>query len=117
MARCLPHGRLRRLPRRSPRPSRRDHRNRWRVLSPQRGDRTLRETRTPTPRYQTMTIRQPEPPGLPRTISFAIPAYWTPEQALAVFDLLDDLREQIGAHYSVQLFELSREQHLHATTT
>jgi hypothetical protein len=39
-----------------------------------------------------------------------------PEQALAVFELLDDLRDQIGAHYSVQLSELSREQHRHART-
>jgi hypothetical protein len=51
--------------------------------------------------------------GLPLTINFEIPAYWTPEQALAVFELLDGLRDQIGTHYSVQLFELSREQHLH----
>jgi hypothetical protein len=40
----------------------------------------------------------------------------SPEQALAVFELLDDLRNQIGAHYGVQLFEISREQHLHAST-
>ena len=56
------------------------------------------------------------PPGLPLSINFKIPAYWTPGQALAVFELLDDLRDQIGAHYSVELFELSREQHLHART-
>ena len=64
-----------------------------------------------------MIAEQPKsPPGLPLTINFKIPAYWTPEQALAVFELLNDLREQIGAHYSVQLFELSREQHLRAQT-
>jgi hypothetical protein len=64
-----------------------------------------------------MISEQPKsPPGLPLTINFKIPAYWTPEQALAVFELLDDLREQIGAHYSVQLFEISREQHLHTST-
>ena len=58
-----------------------------------------------------MIAKQPEPPpGLPLTINFKIPAYWTPEQALAVFELLDDLRDQIGAYYSLQLFELSREQ-------
>jgi hypothetical protein len=62
-----------------------------------------------------MIAEQP-PPGLPLTINFKISADWTAEQALAVFELLDDLREQIGAHYSVQLFELSREQHLHART-
>ena len=64
-----------------------------------------------------MIAEQPKSqPGLPLTINFKIPAYWTPEQALAVFELLDDLRDQIGAHYSVQLFELSREQHLRART-
>jgi hypothetical protein len=44
------------------------------------------------------------------TMRFAIPAYWTPEQALAVFELLDDLREMIGNHYSAQLFEEARRQ-------
>jgi hypothetical protein len=64
-----------------------------------------------------MIAKQPEPPpGLPLTINVNIPAYWTPEQAFAVFELLDDLRDQIGAHYSVQLLELSREQHLLART-
>jgi hypothetical protein len=64
-----------------------------------------------------MIAEQPKSPhGLPLTINFKIPAYWTPEQALAVFELLDELRDQIGAHYSVQLFELTREQHLRART-
>jgi hypothetical protein len=64
-----------------------------------------------------MIANQPKPtPRLPLTINFKIPAYWTPEQALAVFELLDHLRDQIAAHYSVQLFELSRQQHLPAST-
>ena len=64
-----------------------------------------------------MIADQPKPPpGLPLTINFNIPAYWTPEQALAVFELLDDLREKIGAHYSEQLFEISREQYLYTST-
>jgi hypothetical protein len=64
-----------------------------------------------------MIAEQPKsPPGLPLTINFKIPAHWTPEQALAVFELLDDLRDQIGTHYNVQLFEISRQQHLHART-
>jgi len=64
-----------------------------------------------------MIAEQPNStPGLPLTINFKIPTYWTPEQAFAVFELLDDLRDQIGAHYSVQLFELSREQHLHPSS-
>jgi hypothetical protein len=38
--------------------------------------------------------------GLPLTIPLEIPAYWTPEQAFAVVELLDDLRDRIWAHYS-----------------
>jgi hypothetical protein len=45
------------------------------------------------------------------TIPFAIPAYWTPEQALAVFELLDDLKEMIANHYSMQLFEEARKKY------
>jgi hypothetical protein len=64
-----------------------------------------------------MTNKQSEPsPGLPLTINFAIPAYWTPEQALAVYELLDDLRDKIWAHYSVHVFELTREHPPHAST-
>jgi hypothetical protein len=45
------------------------------------------------------------------TIPFAIPAYWTPEQALAVVELLDDLRELIWAHYGMQVIDEARQQH------
>lgn len=37
------------------------------------------------------------------TMRFAIPAYWTPDQALAVVELLDDLRDLIWAHYGTQI--------------
>jgi len=49
---------------------------------------------------------KPPSTGLPFTIPFAIPAYWTPEQALAVVELLDDLRDQIWEHYDLQLHQL-----------
>ena len=55
--------------------------------------------------------QQASRPGLPLTIPFAIPAYWTPEQAQAVIELLDDLRERIAEHYQWQLIELYRQQH------
>ncbi len=48
-----------------------------------------------------------DPPGPPpsavslRPITVAIPATWTPEQALAVFDLLDDLRDTTASIYYV----------------
>jgi hypothetical protein len=45
------------------------------------------------------------------TIPFAIPAYWTPEQALAVVELLEDLRDLIWSHYGAQLHEEYREQY------
>jgi hypothetical protein len=34
---------------------------------------------------------------------FTVPTYWTPEQALAVYELIDDLREQIWAICDLQL--------------
>jgi hypothetical protein len=49
--------------------------------------------------------------GLPLTIPLEIPAYWTPEQAFAVVELLDDLRDRIWAHYSTQLLDQYREQY------
>ena len=43
--------------------------------------------------------------GLTLTIPFALPTYWTPEQALAVFELLDDLRCPIFGRYQIWLFD------------
>lgn len=51
------------------------------------------------------------PSGLQRGIPFIIQDDWSPEQALAVVELLDDLREVIWGRYQLQLFELLREQH------
>ena len=48
----------------------------------------------------------------PLTIPFGIPAYWTPEQALAVVELLDGLRELIGDRYGMLLFDELRKQNL-----
>jgi hypothetical protein len=42
--------------------------------------------------------------------TFTIPDYWTPEQALAVFEFIGDLREAIWAHYGEQLIDACREQ-------
>jgi hypothetical protein len=47
------------------------------------------------------------------TIDFDIPAWWTPEQALVVFDLLDHLRQQIWNHYQGQIRELLPEHYGH----
>jgi hypothetical protein len=51
----------------------------------------------------------PLPSGRTRGLSFVVPEDWTPEQALAVFELLDDLREVIGAHYLPEMQRVLRE--------
>ena len=40
----------------------------------------------------------------------AIPTLWTADQALAVFELLDDLRDRIWALYGCQIQDLLREE-------
>ncbi|WP_454727784.1 MULTISPECIES: hypothetical protein [Cupriavidus] len=47
--------------------------------------------------------------GITQGLSLLIDANWTPRQALAVLELLDDLRERIYSHYQLPLFELLRE--------
>ena len=50
------------------------------------------------------------PSGLQRGIPFILPDNWSPEQALAAVELLDDLREVIWGHYRIPLYELLRKQ-------
>jgi hypothetical protein len=38
-----------------------------------------------------------------------IPMHWTPEQAAAVFEFLDEIRDEILAHYQVQIMEYMKE--------
>lgn len=54
----------------------------------------------------------PLPSGLTRGLDFLIDADWTPAQALAVVELLDDLRDRIWGHYELQLYEQLREERL-----
>ncbi|MGF6837746.1 hypothetical protein QF001_001613 [Paraburkholderia youngii] len=51
----------------------------------------------------------PLPSGRTRGLSFVVPDDWTPEQALAVFELLDDLRELICARYLPDIQRVLRE--------
>jgi hypothetical protein len=43
-------------------------------------------------------------------VLFEIPDYWTPEQALAVNELLDELREHILSRYDLQIMGGLREE-------
>ena len=63
-----------------------------------------------------------QPSGLTKGLDFLIACDWTPEQALAVVELLDDLRDRILRHYQLPIRELMREERgiglfddLHAT--
>jgi hypothetical protein len=51
-----------------------------------------------------------QPSGLTKGLDFLIACDWTPEQALAVVELLDDLRERILGHYQLPIMELMREE-------
>ena len=49
--------------------------------------------------------KRPVPPG-----SIALPTDWSPEQAVAVFEILDELRERIWAHYGLQIQQVLRDE-------
>ena len=49
------------------------------------------------------------PSGITHGIPLLIDVDWSPEQAMAVLGLLDDLREQIWRHYELQLHQIYRE--------
>jgi hypothetical protein len=52
----------------------------------------------------------PQPSGLQDGLAFLIAADWTPAQALAVLELLDDLRERIWQQYALQIQAQLQEQ-------
>jgi hypothetical protein len=47
--------------------------------------------------------------GSPLTITLQIPTDWTPEQAFAVFQFLDDLREVVWLCYAQQIQDQYRD--------
>jgi len=51
-----------------------------------------------------------QPSGISSGLPFTVDATWTPEQALAVWELLDDLRERVWAHYGLAIQNLLHEQ-------
>ena len=51
-----------------------------------------------------------QPSGLTQGLDFLIDSEWTPEQALAVVELLDDLKGRILLHYQLPIMELMCEE-------
>jgi hypothetical protein len=49
--------------------------------------------------------------------TFRIPEYWTPAEALAVYELLSELADVIWSHYDVALMEQFRSQHGYGDTS
>jgi hypothetical protein len=57
------------------------------------------------------------PSGLNRGLPFAVDDTWTPEQAWAVLELLDDLRDRVWTHYGLAVQELLREQRVNRVSS
>ena len=49
-------------------------------------------------------------PGLPLSVPFGIPTYWSPNQALAIFEFIDEMRDIIAALYNTKLHDEARRQ-------
>jgi len=49
--------------------------------------------------------------GLPPTIPHGIPTYWSPETALAIFELIDEMRDIILAVYSTHIQDALQQQY------
>ena len=53
----------------------------------------------------------PQSSGLTKGLDFLIDCNWTPEQALAIVELLSDLQDRILNHYQLPIMALMREEH------
>ena len=48
--------------------------------------------------------------------SITLPTHWSPEQAAAVFEMLDELREHVWARYGLQIQQALRDERSAAIT-
>ncbi len=51
-----------------------------------------------------------QPSGLTQGLALLLDAHWSPEQALAVLELLNDLRDRIAAHYQYAIAQAMQAQ-------
>lgn len=61
-----------------------------------------------------MTLHH-QPSGLRQGIPLLIDPHWSPEQVMAVIEILDDLRDRIWAHYETALYNKYREARVSTT--
>ena len=55
-------------------------------------------------------MKHHQPSGLNNGLNLLIDPHWSADQAMAVIELLDDLRDRIWAHYEVALLTTLREE-------
>jgi hypothetical protein len=56
-----------------------------------------------------------QPSGLKQGLPLLIDPHWSPEQLMAVIELLDDLRDRIWTHYETVLRDQYRQDHISST--
>ena len=49
--------------------------------------------------------------------SITLPTHWSPEQAVAVFEILDELRKHVWARYGLQIQQVLRDERSTAAPT
>ena len=49
--------------------------------------------------------------------SLTLPTHWSPEQAVAVFEILDELRKHVWARYGLQIQQVLRDERGMAVST
>jgi hypothetical protein len=57
-------------------------------------------------------VKHHQPSGLNDGLNLLIDPHWSPDQAKAAIELLDDLRDRIWAHYEFALLTTSREERI-----
>jgi hypothetical protein len=83
------------------------------AVSAQGGAKTRPGSHGKTQAFKGVRMKPWHPPsGLRRGLAFTVDDTWTPEQALAVMELLDDLRHRVWTHYGLAIQDLLREQHI-----
>jgi hypothetical protein len=53
-----------------------------------------------------------QPSGIQQGLELLIDPNWSPDQAMAVIELLDDLRDRICAHYEIALQQKFRDERI-----
>lgn len=56
------------------------------------------------------------PPGIQQGLELLVDPNWSPDQVMAVIELLDDLRDRIWSHYEIVLQQKLRDERITSHT-